>query len=72
MQEEKVDIEGEKSAQISVVAKKIVMQGWSKLWLWSTNKLYLILVSYFLVIMFILCYWFDQKAGITFTGYFYF
>ena len=72
MQEEKVDIEGEKSAQISVVAKKIVMQGWSKLWLWSTNKLYLILVSYFLVIMFILCYWFDQKAGMTFTGYFYF
>ena len=28
---------------------------------------------FFLVIMFILSYcWFDQKAGITFTSYFYF
>ena len=27
-------------------------------------------VFYFLVIMFILCYWFDQKTGIMFTGYF--
>ena len=32
----------------------------------------LYLFFYFLVIMFILCHWFDQKAGIMFTGYFYF
>ena len=29
-------------------------------------------VFYFLHIIFILCYWFDQKAGNTFTSYFYF
>ena len=29
------------------------------------------IVFYFLVIMFTLCYLFDQKAGITFTGYFF-
>ena len=38
----------------------------SKLWFWSTKKLYIIFVFYFLIIMFILCYWFDQKAGIFF------
>ena len=41
-----------------------------KLGLWSANKLYIIFVFCFLVIMITLYYWFDQKAGIKFTGYF--
>ena len=39
IRKEKVDIDGEKSAQISTVAKKIVTQNDSRLWLWDPNKL---------------------------------
>ena len=56
------NIKMERSAQIRVVAKKIVTR-------MVQNYNY---VFYFLLIMFILCYWFDQKTGIKFTGYFYF
>ena len=31
VQKEKVDINGEKGAQITIIAKKIVTQGWSKM-----------------------------------------
>ena len=73
MQKEKVDIDGEKGAKISIVTKKIVTKMIQRLRLWSTNKLYIIFVFCFCFsYYYVSYYWFDQKAGITFTGYFYF
>lgn len=41
MQKEKVDIDDEKGAQISVVAKHFVTQMWSEIMIMNTNKLYI-------------------------------
>ena len=61
-----MDIDGGKGAQIGIVAEKIVTQGWSE----SLIMMYKQAIHYICFFMFILCYWLDQKAGITFTGYF--
>lgn len=37
------------------------------LWLRSSNKLYILFAFHFLIIMFLLSYWHDQKTGIVFT-----
>ena len=51
IQKEKVDINGEKSAQVNTEAKEIITQYKNpRLWLWGPNKLY-ILFFYFLVVM---------------------
>ena len=55
MQKEKVDIDGEKGAQISIVAKKILVQGWSEIIVMKYNKLCIIFAFHFLIIIFILC-----------------
>ena len=36
-----------------------------KLWLWGPNKLYAILIFHFCIIIFILCYQFNQKTGVA-------
>ena len=56
IQKEKVDIDGEKDAQISIVAKEIVTQGWSEIVIMKYKPALLYIAFYFLIIMFILCY----------------
>ena len=60
IQKVKVDINGEKCAQISVVVYKTVTQGWSEI----------MIMKYKQGIHFILSYRFDQKDGITFSSFF--
>ena len=48
---------------------KRLTQGWSEIVIMKYKQA--LFAFYFLVIMFI-CFWFDQEAGITFTGYFIF
>ena len=51
MQREKVDIDNEESAQISIVAKKTLAQR-----LWSPNKLFMTISFFFFIVTFVLCY----------------
>ena len=44
IQKQRVDIDGENSAQISIAAKNIVTHDDLELWLWGPNKLYAILI----------------------------
>ena len=71
--EGKVDIDGEKGAQISIVGKKIVTQGWSEIMIMkyeqAIHDICFLFSHYYIYIM---LYWFDKKDGILFTGYFYF
>ena len=67
MQKENVDSDGEKGVQISVVAKKILTQGWSEIIIMKYKHNICFLISRYYDML-----WFDQKAGIRFTGYFYF
>ena len=50
IQKQKVDIDGENSAQISIAAKNIVTHDDPKLWLWGPNKLYAILIFHFFIL----------------------
>ena len=65
---EKVGIDSKKGEQIRVAAKKIATPGWGKIMIMKYKQA--IHFFYFLV-MFILCYTFDQKTGlhllVTFT-----
>ena len=70
IQKEKVHIEYEKCAQISILANKIAAQWWPILPLRSPNKLQIAFIFYFFVIMFTLCSWFDLKSRIAFNGSF--
>ena len=63
---EKELIDCEKGARINVVANKIVTM-MSQISLRSLNKLYIKFILYFLVIMFKLFCWLDQKTGNVFT-----
>ena len=73
IQKEKVDIDGEKSVQIRIVAKsnfvakKIVTQGWLQVMIMMIMEPKQAM-HYYVIIMFILCYWYDQKRVILFTG----
>ena len=49
MQKEKVDIDGEKGAQISIVAKEIVTQGWSEIGIMKCKQ-----------VLLYICFWFSR------------
>ena len=67
IQKEKLDISGKKSAQISIVVKKTNTKTTPNYYESQTNyKLQLFCCCF--IIMFILCYLYDQKTGIAFTG----
>ena len=55
------------SAQVSNLANKIATQWWPNIII-KDSKLSITFIFYFLVIMFTLCPWFDQKPGIAFNG----
>ena len=69
IQKEKVHIDCEKDAQISILANKIATQWWPNITVKESNPT-IHYIFYFLVIMFTLCYWFDQKTGIAFNSNF--
>ena len=69
IQKEKVHIDCEKDARISVLAYKIARQCWPNITVKDSN-LTIHCIFYFLVTMFTLCCWFDQKTGISFTSSF--
>ena len=54
IQKQKVDIDGEKSAQISIAAKNMVTVDDAELWLLGLSKLYPILIFHFFLIISIL------------------
>ena len=54
------------NAQVSNLANKIATQWWPIIII-KDPKLYITFIFYFLVIMFTLCSWFDQKGGFSFT-----
>ena len=60
IQKEKVEIDGEKGAQISIVAKEIVTQGWSEIVIMKYKQALLYICFFYFLVIFILCYWFDQ------------
>ena len=62
IQKEKVDIDGDKSAQIGISAKKIVTKMTPDYGYGARTSCALQLFCFF-VIMFI-CYWHDKKTGI--------
>ena len=64
---ENVDIDVEKSAQSSIVAKKTAIERDNRLWLWAQTS-YTLQSIYFFVIMYMLRYWYDQEIGIASTG----
>ena len=72
MQKEKVDIDSEKGAQISVVAKKIVTQGWSKVMIMKYKQAIHCICFFFSLLC--LYYVIDliKKLELTFAGYSYF
>ena len=69
IQKEKVHIDYEKDAQISILANKIATQWWPNITVKESNPT-IHYIFYFLVIMFTLCCWFDQKPGIAFNSNF--
>ena len=66
LQKEKLDINGEKSAEISILVQKTVTKRWLKIRIHISYTLQLFCC--FFIIMFILCYWNNQKTRIAFTG----
>ena len=65
MQKEKVRIDCEKGAQISILANKIATRWWLNFIIKEPKKISLF--SYFSLLSFSRCY---QKTGITFNGSF--
>ena len=53
---------------IIFASKKIDDKDGPRLQLWSSNKIYILLDFHFLIIIFILSYWYDQKTVTMFTG----
>ena len=68
MQKEKVDIDVEKKAQISIVAKETVTQIWIQIMIMEYKQATHYNYCYFFIVTFALCYWYDQETGIAFTG----
>ena len=56
IQKQKVDIDGENSAQTSIETKNILKHNDHELWLLGPDELYAILTFHFFIIIFILCY----------------
>ena len=67
---EKVNIDCEKVPKLAnILANKIATQWWPNIIIIrSPNKLHVTFIFYFLVIMFTLCSWFDQKNEVAFNG----
>ena len=70
VQKEKVNIDSDKGVQISMAVKKVETKGWSEVMVIVSRKAIITFIFYFLVIMFLSCYWCYQKTEIAFTGYF--
>ena len=67
IQKEKVDINGEKSAQVTTEAKEIITQYKNpRLWLWRPNRLYILFFIFLL-----LCAYY-VKTESAFTGWLFF
>ena len=70
IQKEKVHIICEKGAQISILANKIVTQWWPNFIIKESNQTIHWFFFYFLIIMFTLHCWFNQKTGMAFNDSF--
>ena len=64
IQKEKVDVDCEKGAQISILANKIATKCWLNIAI-KESKLYITLIFYYKFMLL-----FDQKTGIGFNGSF--
>ena len=69
-QKEKVYIDCEKGAQVSILTNKIAAKWWPNIIIKESKQTMYYIYFYFLVVMFTLHCWFDWKTGIAFNGSF--
>lgn len=67
MHKEKSDIDGAKSAQITITTKSI-LQAFLQIMIMNSKKAIHVICFNHLVIMFKVYYWYDQKTGILFNS----